>query len=190
MSSREKNLVIVRSVRDQGLTVAQAAIHFGVTRQWVHVLIRRYEADGPDGLALRSRAPKSRPGTTGEAVCERVVRLRRQLHAAGADAGPETIAWHLQREGHCAPSTSTIRRILHAEGLVVPEPRKRPKSSCICFEADLPNGCWQADITHAFLADGTRVEIPDFLDDHSRYLCTYRPRLPTAARWSWPPCNT
>jgi len=34
----------------------------------------------------------------------------------------------------------------------------------------LPNECWHADITHWFLAGGTRIEILDFLDDHSRYL--------------------
>ena len=34
----------------------------------------------------------------------------------------------------------------------------------------MPNECWQADITHIFLADGTRVDVLDFLDDHSRYL--------------------
>lgn len=170
----EKNLVIVRSVVDQGLAVAQAAARFGVSRQWVHALVRRYEADGPDGLAPRSRGPKSRPGTTSTAVRERVVQLRRQLTSSGADAGPETIAWHLEREGMRAPSTSTIRRILHAHGLVVPEPKKRPKSSYVRFEADLPNGCWQADITHWHLSDGTRVEILDFLDDHSRYLLHLR----------------
>lgn len=174
MSSREKNLVIVRSALDQGLTAAQAAARFGVSRQWVHALVRRYEADGPDGLAPRSRAPKSRPGTTSTAVRERVVQLRHQLTSSGADAGPETIAWHLRREGMRAPSTSTIRRILHAHGLVVPEPKKRPKSSYVRFEADLPNGCWQADITHWHLSDGTRVEVLDFLDDHSRYLLHLR----------------
>ena len=177
MSSRDKNLVIVRSVLDQGLTAAQAAQRFGVTRQWVHALIRRYEAEGPDGLAPRSRAPKSRPGTTSSAVRERIVELRRQLSTSGADAGPETIAWHLQHEGMRAPSTSTIRRILHPQGLVVPEPKKRPKSSYIRFEADLPNGCWQADITHWHLADGARVDIMDFLDDHSRYLLHIRAAL-------------
>lgn len=170
MNSRDKNLVIVRSVVDQGLTAAEAATRFGVTRQWVHSLVRRCEAQGPDGLRPRSRAPRSRPGTTSTGVRERIVVLRQQLTASGADAGPETIAWHLGQEGHRAPSTSTIRRILHAEGLVVPEPKKRPKTSYIRFEADLPNGCWQADITHWFLADGTRVEVLDFLDDHSRYL--------------------
>lgn len=182
MNSPDKNLVIVRSVIDQGLTAAQAATRFGVSRQWVHVLLRRYEADGREGLAPRSRAPKSRPVATVAAVRDRILALRRHLVASGADAGPETIAWHLQQEGLRAPANSTIRRILHAEGLVVPEPKKRPKSSYIRFEADLPNGCWQADITHWHLADGTRVEILDFLDDHSRYLLHLR----AAAAYSGP----
>ena len=34
----------------------------------------------------------------------------------------------------------------------------------------MPNECWQADITHLYLADTTRIEVLDFLDDHSRYL--------------------
>ena len=90
------------------------------------------------------------------------------------DAGPVTIAWHLEREGLPVPSTSTIRRILHAAGLVVPEPRKRPRSSWIRFEAAAPNEVWQSDFTHWRLADGSEVEIISWLDDHSRYLlgCT------------------
>lgn len=171
---KPKNLVIVRAVTDQGLTRAEAAARFGVTRQWVHTLVRRYEAEGPDGVAPRSRAPKTRPSTTPPAVRERIITLRHELHAAGADAGAVTIAWHLEQEGRSAPSTSTIRRILHSAGLIEPAPQKRPRSSYIRFQADLPNECWQADITHWFLTDGTRIEILDFLDDHSRYLLDIR----------------
>jgi transposase InsO family protein len=99
---------------------------------------------------------------------------RRHLIGRGLDAGPATIAWHLGREGLPVPSSSTIRRILHAAGLVVPEPRKRPRSSWHRFEAAAPNELWQSDFTHWRLADGTEVEILDWLDDHSRYLlaCT------------------
>jgi transposase len=145
---KPKNLVIVRAVHDQGLTHAEAATRFGVTRQWVHTLVRRYETEGPDGVAPRSRAPKTRPGTTAPAIRDRIVELRRELTRSGADAGPVTIAWHLEHEGHPAPSTSTIRRILHTAGLVTPAPKKRPRNSYIRFQADLPNECWQADITH------------------------------------------
>lgn len=67
-----------------------------------------------------------------------------------------------------APSTSTIRRILHAGGLVVPEPRKRPRSSWLRLEATAPNECCQSDFTHWRLADGSEVEIISWLDDHSR----------------------
>jgi transposase InsO family protein len=92
----------------------------------------------------------------------------------GLDAGPATIGWHLEREGLPVPSTSTIRRILHAAGLVVPEPHKRPRSSWIRFEAAAPNEVWQSDFTHWRLTDGSEVEIINWLDDHSRYLlaCT------------------
>nr|WP_169566278.1 IS481 family transposase [Microbacterium luticocti] len=166
---------MVRAVTDQGLTHAEAAARFGVTRQWVHVLVRRYQAEGPDGLAPRSRAPKTHPGATPPPIRERIIALRHELRIAGADAGPVTIAWHLEQEGHRPPSTSTIRRILHDAALIDPAPNKRPRSSYIRFEADLPNECWQADITHWFLSTGTRVEILDFLDDHARYLLDIRP---------------
>jgi transposase InsO family protein len=88
----------------------------------------------------------------------------------GLDAGPVTIAWHLERSGLAAPSTSTIRRILWDAGLITPEPRKRPKSSYLRFEADQPNETWQSDFTHWQLADGTDVEVLNWLDDHSRLL--------------------
>ena len=171
---KPKNLVIARAVREQGLSHAEAAGRYGVTRQWVHTLVRRYDAEGPEGVAPRSRAPKSRPGSTLPAVRDRAISLRRELTAQGADAGPVTIAWHLEQEGYRAPSTATIRRILHTEGLITPAPSKRPRNSYIRFQADLPNECWQADITHWHLASGTRVEILDFLDDHSRLLLDIR----------------
>lgn len=170
MNSRDKNLVIVRSVLDQGLSIAEAAARFSVSRQWIHVLLTRYQLEGPNGLEPRSRAPLTHPGTLPDPLREEILRLRRSLTADGADAGPVTIAWHLEQAGHHAPSSSTIRRLLHAEGLITPAPKKRPRSSYRRFQAELPNECWQADITHAFLATGRRVEILDFLDDHSRYL--------------------
>ncbi len=69
-------MVIVRSVVNQEMPAAHVAARFGVTRQWVYTLLRRYEADGPDGLAPRSRAPHSQPGKTVDAVRERIVELR------------------------------------------------------------------------------------------------------------------
>ena len=66
-------------------------------------------------------------------------------------------------------------------GLRHPEPKKRPRSSFIRFEAALPNECWQGDITHWSLADGTDVEILDFIDDHSRLIVAATARRVTKA---------
>jgi transposase InsO family protein len=90
--------------------------------------------------------------------------------ARGLDGGAATIHWHLGRRGGRTPSVSTIWRLLRREGLVVPQPRKRPRSSLIRFVAALPNECWQADMTHWQIARGREVEIVNVIDDHSR-LC-------------------
>ena len=162
--------VAVLQVVCEQLSVTQAAAEYGLSRRHLHRLLARYRSDGLDGLEPRSRRPASNPKATPEPVRERVLALRRQLVAEGCDAGPVTIAWHLQREGLRVPSTSTIRRILSRAGLITPEPRKRPRSSYTRFEAAQPNETWQSDVTHWRLADGSEVEILSWLDDHSRLL--------------------
>jgi transposase InsO family protein len=165
-----KHRVAVLKVVSMELSVTAAAAAYGISRQQLTRLLRRYREGGLEALEARSRRPLTNPRHTPDAVRERIVALRRELTAHGLDAGPVTIAWHLEREGRPAPSSSTIRRILHAARLVVPEPRKRPRSSWIRFEAAAPNECWQSDFTHWRLADGSEVEIIDWLDDHARYL--------------------
>jgi transposase InsO family protein len=169
-----KHQVAVLKVVSAQRSVTAAAAECGISRGHLHRLLRRYRDGGLDDLGPRSRRPHTSPHGTSDEVRGRIVALRIELTAGGLDAGPATIAWHLEREGLPAPSTSTIRRILHAAGLVVPEPRKRPRSSWIRFEAAAPNEVWQSDFTHWRLADGTEVEILNWLDDHSRYLlaCT------------------
>ena len=165
-----KHRVAVLRVVSSQLSVTAAAADFGISRGHLHRLLRRYRDGGLDALEPRSRRPLSNPARTPDALRSRILALRTQLTAGGLDGGPATIAWHLEREGLPVPSTSTIRRILNAAGLVVPEPRKRPRSSWIRFEAAAPNKVWQSDFTHWRLADGTEVEIISWLDDHSRYL--------------------
>jgi len=173
-----KHRVVVLKIVAGQLTVAEAAVEYGISRRHLHRLLSRYRDGGLDAVEPRSRRPKSNSAATADEVRDRIITLRQQLTGQGLDAGPVTIAWHLEREGHPPPSTSTIRRILHVAGLVIPEPRKRPKSSYIRFEAAQPNETWQSDFTHWRLADGTDIEILNWLDDHSRLLlsCTaHRP---------------
>ena len=166
--------VAVLHIVSKQLTVTAAAAEYGISRRHLHRLLARYQEGGLDALEPRSRRPKTTPIATPETVRQRVIELRGQLTADGLDAGPVTIGWHLEREGLPALSTSTIRRILHAAGLICPEPRKRPRSSYTRFEMAQPNEMWQSDFIHWRLADGTDVEVLNWLDDHSRYLlsCT------------------
>ena len=162
--------VAVLKVISKQLSVTTAAAEYGYSRQHLHRLVARYRAGGLEAVEARSRRPRSNPRATEDKVRDFIIKTRLELTAAGWDAGPVTIAWHLEQAGLHVPSTSTIRRILHAAGLVTPEPRKRPRSSCHRFAAGQPNQCWQSDFTHWPLAGGTDAEIINWLDDHSRYL--------------------
>jgi transposase InsO family protein len=166
--------VAVLKVVSNQLSATAAAAEYGFSRRHLHRLLARYREGGLEALEPRSRRPNTTPIATPQEVRERVIELRGQLTADGLDAGPVTIAWHLEREGLRVPSTSTIRRILHQAGLITSQPRKRPRSSYVRFEMAQPNEMWQSDFIHWQLLDGTEVEVLNWLDDHSRYLisCT------------------
>ena len=169
-----KARVVVLEVVSGNLTITAAARAYGLSRQHVHRLLKRYREGGLEAVEPRSRRPASNPHAVSDEVIIAIVTLREKLVTDGLDAGPLTLQWHLDQAGLPVPSTSTIRRILHHHGLITPQPRKRPRSSYHRFQADQPNECWQSDFTHWTLADGTDVEILNWLDDHSRYLlyCT------------------
>ncbi len=154
----------------EGRTVAELAAAHGVHRSWLDKLLARYRAGGEAALASRSRRPRTSPNAVSAALVDEICRLRDDLLQQGLDAGALTIDWHLVRRCGAAPSVSSIWRVLRRRGLVTPQPRKGPRSSLIRFQADLPNECWQSDMTHWALAGGQSVEIVNPIDDHSR-LC-------------------
>lgn len=161
-------LVITALVVEQ-LGVAEVAARYGVHRSWVYRLKARYDQVGEAAFEPLSRRPHRHPTAIPPGTVELVCWLRKSLVEAGLDAGPDTIAWHLAHHHQVSVSVSTIARTLARTGLVRPEPKKRPKSSYVRFEATMPNECWQSDFTHYQLATGVDVEIITWLDDHSRY---------------------
>jgi transposase InsO family protein len=165
---------VVLQVVTKQLTVAEAAERHGLSRRHLHRLLARYRAGGLDAVDPQSRRPKSNPRATPPEITDRIIGLRGELAANGLDAGPATIAWYLRQESLPAPSPATIHRILTRSGLITRQPRKRPRSSYLSFEATQPNETWQSDFTHWRLHDGTDIEILNWLDDHSRFLisCT------------------
>lgn len=167
MSSKRRSIIV--SVTVQQLSQAEAARLYGVSEATVSRLLARYRAEGDAAFEPRSRRPKTSPTRTGPEVVALILNLRAQLAADGLDAGAHTIAWHLEAHHGITVSVSTIRRRLLDAGVIEPEPRKRPRTSYIRFQADLPNETWQSDFTHWRLADSTDTEILTWLDDHARY---------------------
>lgn len=164
-----KRRAIIVSVVVEGLPQAEAARLYGVSRSWVSKLVARHRVEGDAAFEPASRRPHTSPTRTPDDVVARIIELRRTLTADGLDAGARTIWWHLDHHHGIDVSTSTIRRVLHRAGLIEPAPSKRPKSSYVRFEADLPNETWQTDMTHTRLSTGTAAEVLTWLDDHSRY---------------------
>lgn len=179
-----KARLVVAAVEIEHRPISEVARDYRVARSWIYVLLARYRAQGQAGLEPRSRRPASNPRQLPATVEERIIKLRKQLGEQGLDAGPHTIAVHLHRQTGSAPAVSTIHKILRRRGFITAQPHKRPRSSYIRFQAEQPNECWQADITHWHLAGpdmapatGAQIEILNILDDHSRkaLTCTARP---------------
>jgi transposase InsO family protein len=165
-----KARLVITAVTVEKRPVSEVARSYGVARSWVYALLARYEAEGEAAFEPRSRRPKTSPSAICPDTVELIIGLRKELAGQGLDAGPQTIAWHLDHHHQLKVPAATVSRYLARHGLVTPDPAKRPKSSYIRFAAEMPNECWQAGFTHYPLADGTDTEIPTWLDDHSR--CT------------------
>lgn len=189
---------VVEAVVVEGRSCREVARAHGISKSWAAKLVRLYRAGGYEAIRPRSRAPKSVPMRISSELEDEIVLLRKQLAEQGLDSGANTIHYHLAKSVDEVPSFTTIWRVLKRRGFIVPQPHKRPRSSFKRFEASLPNECWQSDVTFWSLADGTKVEIVNFLDDFSRVVVASKV-LPTttapdvvaafrkaADRWGYP----
>ena len=164
-----KARLVITAVVTEGRSQSEVARAYGVSQGWISRLVARYRAEGEAAFEPRSRRPKTSPAAIPVTTVRLITELRKDLAGQGLDAGPDTIAWHLKHHHGPRVSPATISRYLAQAGLVLPEPRKRPRSSYLRFEAEQPNECWQSDFTHYPLAGGAGTEILTWLDDHSRY---------------------
>ena len=164
-----KARLVITAVVIEGRSQSAVAREYGVSQTWISRLVARYRAEGEAAFQPRSRRPHTSPARLTQATTVLIIELRESLASKGLDAGPHTIAWHLEHHHGLIVSAASVHRHLRAAGLVIPQPQKRPKSSYIRFAAEQPNERWQADFTHWWLADHTHIEILNWLDDHARY---------------------
>jgi transposase InsO family protein len=96
---------MVRCVVEDGLSKAAAARQFNVTPKTVAKWVKRFRAEGVDGLRDRSSRPHSLPSQTPAAACAAVEALRRQRYTGKQIAAEVGV------------SPATVSRILHRLGL-------------------------------------------------------------------------
>jgi putative transposase len=156
-------------------TVTELAVRYGISRKTAYKWLDRYAADPTEGLAERSRAPRTHGRALAADVREAVLALRRQfprwgpkkLGAVLASRAP-TRVW---------PAASTIGDVLRRAG--VSAPRRRPRYTAPLTQplaaATAPNEVWTADFKGWFrTGDGTRCDPLTLADGCSRFVLCCR----------------
>ncbi len=161
----------VALVRAGGFSLSELCEAYGISRMTGYRLLARYAAEGPAGLADRSRRPHHSPRATAAAVVEALVAERRR-HPRW---GPKKLLRRLARArpGWVLPAKSTASRILKREGLVLARPRRRRGDAAFPrgLGAEAPNALWTADHKGQFrLRDGQLCYPLTIVDAFSRYL--------------------
>jgi transposase InsO family protein len=102
-----RRLAVLRHVEEVTGNVALTCRYFGISRQLYYTWLRRYQADGPEGLRPRSRRPMTSPNATHTEVVGKILYLRQSYHF-----GPAKIAMYLKRYHDITISNSGVWRIL------------------------------------------------------------------------------
>jgi transposase InsO family protein len=167
--------LVARRVDGELFDVRAECARIGVTTKTFYKYRKRFLAEGVEGFFPRSRRPHHNPRAVDPAVMDAVVLARKELDAAGWDAGADQIGYWLEDQPDRwdsqwpVPSRATINRILERRGLIERVPQRRPHRSMRRFQADAVNTMWQMDGFDWQLADGTRVVVLQVNDDCSRY---------------------
>ncbi len=146
--------------------ISELCRRFGIARSNGHKWVRRYQAQGREGLADRSRRPRRSPRRTAEAAESEVLRIRAESNNAW---GGRKIAHVMEREGAAVvPAASTITEILRRHGKLQQRASEHP-GPYQRFERAQPNELWQMDFKGDFALPRGRCYPLTVLDDHSRY---------------------
>lgn len=77
--------LVLTAVIVEGISKSQVARDYGVSRRWVHELVRRYEAEGDAGLEPRFRRPVRTPQQTPAELEDEIVEIRKHLAEEASD---------------------------------------------------------------------------------------------------------
>ena len=164
-----RRLAILQHAEEVTGNVAMTCRYYGITRQSFYVWKRRYEELGEEGLADRSRRPKTSPNATHVDVVGKILYLRRNYHF-----GPAKISMYLKRYHDVTISSSGVWRILKRldmSRLPTSQRYKRLDKRYLRYEKQLPGHQVQIDVKFiAPIAGAPRKKYYQFtaIDDCTR----------------------
>jgi transposase len=115
-----KARLVITAVNVEKRPVSEVARSYGVARSWVYTLLARYAAVGEAAIEPRSRRPETSPRAIPDATVSLIIELRKDLAGQRLDAGPQTIAWHLEHHHQVKVSAATVSRYLTRAGWSAP----------------------------------------------------------------------
>ena len=164
MDSRRR---LVTCVRDEGMSLSQAAREFGVTRPTARKWLERAALVGVDGIREGSRAPKSVPGRTSAPVEAFLLAMKARFPEWGAR---KLCPLLLEEHGASLPER-TADHILRRHGLTVPRPVKDEEA--VRFERESCGALLQMDFKGT--PRSMKYSVLTVLDDHSRFCLAFEP---------------
>jgi len=108
--------LLITAVVVENRPVAHVAAQYGVSQSWLFELVARYKAEGDAAFEPRTRRPRSARTAIPFETVDLILEYRQKLTATGLDAGPDTIAWHLEHHHSLTVSRATIARYLTKAG--------------------------------------------------------------------------
>lgn len=171
MCRMQEKLRFINAYLEGFSTMVELCDEFGVSRPTGYELVRRFEAEGVDGLKERSRARMRQMHATPDETVELILVARRKHPSWGPR---KILAWlrrhHVKRK---FPATSTVGEILKRHGLITPRRRRRRASvlqrPIVIDEA--VNATWATDFKGQFRLGSGRYCFPLTIQDAcSRFL--------------------
>ena len=168
----EERISFVLAVEQREDSVAELCRQYGISRKTGYKWIRRYRADGFEGMRERSRRPLHCPHKTTQQWVDRIIQQRLKYPRWG----PKKIRVLLEEQGwpEPVPAASTIGNVLDRAGLVKPRKRRRRRKRSFqgpFTQAQRPNHVWAVDYKGWFrTGDGQRCDPLTVSDLYSRYI--------------------
>lgn len=158
--------------------ISELCRQYGISRETGYKWLKRFEVEGPAGLANGSHTPKRRPHAMSDGMREAILKMRRTRPSWG----PKKIKACLEREEKAreedkrrtVPAISSIGELLKKEGLI--HRRRKPRARVGASQqplsrAEAPNDVWSIDYKGWFqTGDGKRCDPLTITDNASRYL--------------------